>query len=452
MTGPAQKSIFSRLVLWSIVMATALVLALWVMADQTIKSMNEERLIRAVDVDLAGLVDIYASGGLEELSARIGDRRALTSRVATEPYYLLATNNGRRIAGADAPWPELNARLSETGVIAIADGGTAYARATRLGPDLRLLVGREFGDDTALRQRVALVFFAGGALLVMGVGLLGRFTTRRLAGRIETINMAFRDVDTPLPIDLKPAPERDEIDELTSHSAAALSRMQRLVEAHRETSDHVAHELRTPLMHLDNQLVKALRTNPDPDCAKRLMEARDDIKRIIAMLEALLDIATSKARQGDAHGLKRVDLSALLAKITDLYADSAEESGHDFSWDIAKGIAIQGENMQLTRLITNLLDNAFKYVPAGGKVELLLQPGPVLTVRDDGPGIPEEMRAAIFERFNRGGRLDDGLVGSGLGLALARAIAERHGMQLGLSDRKQGAEFVLSPAIGGNAL
>ena len=75
--------------------------------------------------------------------------------------------------------------------------------------------------------------------------------------------------------------------------------MQRLVEAHRETSDHVAHEIRTPLMHLDNRLIKALHAGPTEPVAEKLVAARDDIRRLIAMLEALLDIASSKARRGD---------------------------------------------------------------------------------------------------------------------------------------------------------
>ncbi len=113
------------------------------------------------------------------------------------------------------------------------------------------------------------------------------------------------------------------------------------------------------------------------------------------------------------------------------------------------GIMFQGEEMQLTRLITNLLDNAFKYVPAGGTVRLLLEHGPMISVSDDGPGVAEADREAIFDRFRRGktGMANVPLNGhsAGLGLALARAIAERHRLTLNLAPSQKGASFVVAP-------
>src|SRR5690606_37865841 len=96
------------------------------------------------------------------------------------------------------------------------------------------------------------------------------------------------------------------------------------------------------------------------------------------------------------------------------------------------------------RMITNLLDNAFKYVPPGGSVALELAPGPVLRVSDDGPGIPPEERDAVFHRFRRGSRHAGDTQGSGLGLALAAAIAERHGLEISMDDTREGACFVVS--------
>jgi len=421
-----------------------LVFGLWVLTDQTIRGTMEASAEDAVDVDLAGLVDIYASVGQEELQSRIGDRLAITPADGSAPHYLLADDAGRRIAGDIANWPRLDPSVSESGRIRIGENTPAFARATQLGPDLRLLVARETGDSGPLLQRVALVFLIGGAVFVVLVGVFGRLAAARLHRRINLVNEAFRSPGGDSLASIERKHGSDEIDELAAHSAAALGRVRRLMEAYRDSSDQVAHEIRTPLMHLDGRLVRALAANPQPEVAERLVEARAEIRRLVGILESLLDIAASKARQGDRLGLEQLDLSAMVSRICDLYADSAEESGHSFEWRVEPDIWIAAEETQLSRLVTNLLDNAFKYVPEDGLVRLTLDPGPVLVVQDDGPGIPAEDRERVFERFYRGNGDKSGQPGSGLGLALARAIAERHGLQLTLEDSDAGAMFQLA--------
>ena len=395
-----------------------------------------------MDVDLAGLVDIYASGGQPELEQRIEDRLAITPAGRSQPHYLLTDGEGNPITGDLDRWPDLDPKVSERGAVSVLDGVPVLARATQLGPDLRLVVAYESDQVGPVLRRVALVFLIGGALFVLLVGLFGRHAARGLQSRIEQINAAFRMPDTVRTV-ATPGPARrgDEIDELADHSARALERVRRLLEAHREASDQVAHEIRTPLMHLDQRLVKAL-AEPLPDSvAEKLIEARMEIRRLVAMLESLLDIASSKARKGNLHGLHPVNLSEIADRICNLYADSAEESGHGFSWQITPDVWIDGEESQLTRLMTNLLDNAFKYVPGGCEITLTLEPGPTLTVSDDGPGIAPDQAERIFERFYRGGSSSAGPTGSGLGLALAQAIAERHGLTITLQPADKGACF-----------
>jgi len=438
------RSIFSRIVVIAIALSVVLVAGLWLLTDRTIRSTLDASARDAVDVDLAGLADIHASGGRDELARRINDRLMIRPTDGSFPHYMLADTSGRRIAGDIDAWPALDAQVSESGVIRIGEATDAFARATQLGPDLRLVVAHEAANAQPLLGRIALVFLAGGAVFVTVIGLFGRSAIGNLQRRIESINRAFRDLDSGHIRLLAEGERTDEIDELAGHSAVALARLRDLMQAYRDTSDQVAHEIRTPVMHLDRRLVKLLATKPDAATADALVAARADIRHLVGTLESLLDIAASKARRGDRTGLKRIDLSALLERICNLYADSSEESGHSFVWDVAQGVLIEGEEAQLGRLITNLLDNAFKYVPAGGSVTVSLTAGPVLTICDDGPGIPEADRARVFEQFYRSGNVDQGQPGSGLGLALARAIAERHGLALDLVDSSEGACFQLS--------
>lgn len=444
MMHPARRSIFSRIIIAAMALATLLVAGLWLLTDRTIRSTLDASAREAVDVDLAGLADIHASGGRDELARRIRDRLMIRPADGSVPHYLLADAKGARIAGDIAAWPALDAQVSESGVIRVGKATSAFARATRLGPDLQLVVAHEAADGQPMLRRIALVFLAGGSVFILVIGLFGRSAIGSLQRRIESINRAFRDPDAGHIEAIAEGPRTDEIDELAGHSALALARLRDLMQAYRDTSDQVAHEIRTPVMHLDRRLVKLLAAQPDAETAEALVGARAEIRHLVGTLESLLDIAASKARRGDRTGLKRIDLSALLEGICNLYADSSEESGHSFVWDIAPEVHVEGEEAQLGRLITNLLDNAFKYVPAGGSVKVTLAAGPVLTVADDGPGIPEADRTRVFEQFYRSDNVDQRQPGSGLGLALARAIAERHGLVLHLADSAQGACFQLT--------
>jgi signal transduction histidine kinase len=434
----ARRSIFSRLVAGAIVLSLALLAGLWWLTHQTVSTTLQEAARAQVDVDLAGLADIYATGGQAELEARIADRLALTPMEGSAPHYLLADDSGKVIAGDLVSWPSLDPAVSESGVIAIGASSRGYARAVQLGPDLRLVVARTTDIETPVLSGITTAFAAGGAVFILLVALLGRFAALGLHRRIERINLAFREPQDGSGLVAARRNGGDEIDELTAHSAAALARMSDLMAAYKDTSEQLAHEIRTPLSHLDNRLVKALAENPDTAIAERLAEARREIRRIVQTLESLLDIAASKANRGDRSGLAPVDLSALVTGICELYAGSAEEAGLELGWKVAPEVTINGDESQLRRLVTNMLDNALKYVPAGGRIAITLDPGPVLVVADDGPGIDPRDRDRIFERFYRGRSSGDETSGSGLGLALAHAIAERHGLTLTLDEPAAG--------------
>jgi len=446
----AQRSIFSRLVAAAIILSLVLLAGLWWLARESVSATLQNAAAAEVDVDIAGLADIYASGGEAELAARIGDRLALTPMDGSAAHYLLSNGRGQVIAGDLAQWPPLDATKSQSGVIALPDKTRAFARAVQLGPDLKLVVARPVDLEAPVLSGLALVFAGGGAVFIALVALLGRLAARRLARRIEEINLAFREPQAAAGLIAVGSAPGDEIDELAAHSAAALARVNDLLAAYKDASEQLAHEIRTPLSHLDNRLVKALGEQPEPRIAERLADARGEIRRIVQTLESLLDIAASKAHRGDRSGLAPVNLSALVRSICELYAGSAEEAGLELHWNVAPDVAIMGDDRQLSRLMTNMLDNALKYVPAGGRIAVSLEAGPVLVVADDGPGIDPRDRARIFDRFYRGRGLGEETSGSGLGLALAQAIAERHGLAIRLDDRLPGEEggavFRIAPA------
>lgn len=440
------RSIFARITVLSVLialMATALlyVAARWVVIDQ-----SDTTLSRIVDTDLAGLVDIRASGGTSELRRRLEDRLALAAESQDPAHYLLADLTGKRIAGDIASWPDLAAENSQGGYVVLAGGKEVFARATLLDAQTKLLVAREYGERDVLLLRIGAAFAAAGSLIIVLTVAAGLSATIMLRRRVRAANAALQGGT----IDADPKGDRDERDELELLSRQVhrvITRQAALIEAHRTVSDQTSHELRTPLMHLDMQLLAAIDRALDPALLEMLGRARKQIRAIIRLLESLLDIAANEARRGDSRNMESANLSAMALSLADLFADSAADLGLSLRSDIAADVVIDCDVMQMNRLLSNLLDNALKYVPAGGTVVLTLRSGPVISVADNGPGIPPEQRTMIFERFQRGGGQSGGgqsADGHGLGLALVRAIAERHGLSVRCEDAAPGAIFIVS--------
>jgi len=397
-----------------------------------------------VDTDVAGLVDIYASGGEEELVRRMADRTALSGFDGRQAHYLLGKPNGEILAGDLKAWPRLSAAVSQAGFVSLKDGTRLYARATRLGPQLDLVVAREYAPERQAIWHLAGIFVAAASMIALAVWLIGLRAAGRMRRRLARITEALRAAERRSDPALPDQGPRDEIGELAEYASRSITRTANLARTHRHMSDHIAHEIRTPLTHLDHRLVNCLRTAADPGLQGEIERCRADIRGVVAMLDSLLDIAASEARVGDLTGLEEVDLSALADDLVELYAASAEEAGISLHSFIEAGVIMPGERMQLTRLVSNLLDNALKYVPRGGTVRLKVAAGPVIEVSDDGPGIEPPLRGAVFERF-RSGAQREGKTSHGLGLALARAIALRHGLEIGLVDGDKGAHFRIMP-------
>ncbi|RYD49556.1 MAG: HAMP domain-containing histidine kinase, partial [Sphingomonadales bacterium] len=407
---------------------------------QVVRSESDAALQRSVDVDIAAFADIYASGGRAELIARMQDRLAMQAEGSDQAHYMLVEVTGAKLAGDIGRWPLLSAENSQAAFVTLSDGTPAFARATQLDAGLRVVAAREYGGRSALLRRIGAAFLATGFAVVLAAFALAWLAASRLRVRIAGMNAAFDTVEHG---DLRgrvPGEERtDELGALALHANQLIDRLSVVLLAQREITDQVAHEIRTPLVHLDTRILHLIDKAVDPALISGLGSVRHEARRIGELLDSLLDIASNEARRGDRSGFARVDLSCIGQNLADLYAETAIEYGLDFDTEISRDVSISGDAMQLTRAISNLLDNAFKYAGAGARIRLVIEPGPRIVVRDDGAGVPEEMRERIFERFQRG-HGERG--GHGLGLALVRAIAQQHGLEVFCRDAGPGAEFV----------
>ena len=404
----------------------------------------------AIDADLAGLAEVGAAQGVGQLGQRIADRLAFSPGGSDKPYYRLEDAGGHRLAGNLPVWPEARPEVSPAGQVRLGDGTSVQYRATLLRGGYRLLAGRTVTGAEAWLGQLAVFFVL--ALLAMAVlaFVIGRAAAARLnrrLGRIGTVLDQFGREGAPT---AAPVGEPgDEIDTLAARINALLERTSHLLEARQELSNIIAHETRNPLMHIGARIARARADGLAGSADAQLAAAQEGLRQLQRMLDALLDIAASEAQRGEMNSLAELDLADLARRLAELYQPSAEDQGLTLVAEIAPSVPMRGEAVQLSSLLGNLLDNAFKYGASGGWIRLRVAPGPVIEVEDRGPGVDPAIREAVFERFRRSTRGDGGERGHGLGLALVRAVAERHGLQVRLEDVAaedggRGARFVVS--------
>jgi signal transduction histidine kinase len=290
--------------------------------------------------------------------------------------------------------------------------------------------------DTA--QTLASTLLAAGGFAVLLALAFGLLTTWRLERRLRAVSAAAEavmrgDLARRLPL----SGAADEFDRLAATVNALLVRLESVIEGMRQVTVDVAHDLRGPLSRLRQRLEAALARPRDQAADAVVLEAAlEELDTVLATFSALLRIAQLEAGPPLAGGKAPVvDLSSTVATLAEAYQVAAEEAGRTLTAEVAPDQRVHGDQALLRQMLGNLLDNALAH--GGPHLSVVLRPGPVLEVADDGPGIPAEERPRVLRRFYRLDR-SRGTPGSGLGLALVAAVARLHGAVPVLSDAEPG--------------
>jgi two-component system sensor histidine kinase TctE len=209
-------------------------------------------------------------------------------------------------------------------------------------------------------------------------------------------------------------------------------------QARQEFLANVAHQLRTPLAGLKTQLEWLGARHAETETARSVSLMLSATESMIRQTNQLLALARAEPQHYEKTRLEPLALDALVADAVQSFVDQAALKNIDIGFDLSPA-TITGDRFLLRDLIDNLIDNAIRYTPPDGAVTVTVRPG-LLTVEDNGPGIPAARREQVFNRYVR---LDDKTHGSGLGLAIVRDIALVHGARLTISDPPggQGALF-----------
>jgi len=419
---------------------------------------------------------------LRSAAEQIGDGY----RLEGAPEFADATRSLLPVSGDSAAGAQV---LDATGRVVLAEGGFAGRAALVdaggmervLGGD-RLAASAQAGDPAAhvriaavpvsiggspqvvvaMRSlaevdrsvhRVTMLLLAGGlvslALAAAGGWWVARKALRpveRMATRADAIDIRGIAQRVPVP------PAHDELGHLASTLNAMLKRLEDGVASRHRLIADASHELRGPLTAMRSEIEVSLRHDDLGDDARAVLtSARAEVVRLGRVVSDLLTLARVDDGRLDLL-LTTPDLLEIARSCARIYAAAA--AGIDLTVD-GEPTIVTGDRDRLEQVVGNLVDNALRHAPPGGRVEVFSwrRDGEVgITVADDGPGVPGEIREHIFERFARGGvaRGRDG--GAGLGLAICDEIVRAHGGRIRVEDRQpHGCAFVVSlPALAGD--
>lgn len=443
------RSASFRLTLFYAVLFVASAGALFATVYWTATAAMQNDMAAVLRSEAYQLAEIHSRSGLAGLSQQIA--RRMNFRTRGPIFYLLQAPNRRVVVGNLPGMPPVEGVVDFVPRNDEPEADVEPSKLTGFGLTLPdgsfLLVAQDANRLTEMQHAIVRAFvWAGGLTLLLAIAggaLIGSSFLRR----IDTITRTSRAImEGDLSARIPARGTHDEIDQLVSNLNAMLGRIQQLMDGLRQVSSDIAHDLRTPLgrlrQHLENARERA-KTTAEYDAATDAAIAEAD--GLLETFSALLRIAQVEAG-AQKRGFSDVDLSELVRSVGEAYQPAAEDSQHRLSHKVEDGIHLTGDRQLLAQMISNLVENALHHTQTGSTVSLALRKaraGFEIEVADNGPGIPQSEHGKVFDRFYRLDR-SRSTAGSGLGLALVKAIAGLHGLTIRLDDRKPGLGVVVA--------
>lgn len=405
-------------------------------------------ILGAIDREFQALRTSYERGGIKGVDEFL-QRRSQEGKFS-QFYYLLADSQREHLVGNLSEWPQLTRYprgwLSfDADVLqedeGEGDAGRSYVgRSATLPSGDRLLVARDYQDVRSYYELIAGVLLRGLLVMICLGTVGGALVSLSLLKRVELIN---RSIETIMTGDLSeriPLMRRGgDFDLLVENLNLMLDRIEFLMAGLRQVSDNIAHDLRTPLTRLRNNLAQ-LQAELGPSGGEAVEGMIEEADNLLATFFALLRIARIESASDRSHW-KEVNLNVLLQDVVELYEPLCAEKEQTIHLSLLGEVTLWADGDLLFQMFSNLLDNAIKYTPRGGVIRLgAAKDGRQVSahVSDNGPGIPADERVKAFQRFYRGEASRSVLPGNGLGLSLVAAVVKLHQGEVRLEDNQPG--------------
>ena len=393
----------------------------------------------------------YDRAGRDGLIATI--RQRIADERFEGGFYLLTDASLAPIAGNLKAWPSVLKGSDGWGDFnapewkpEAADRPLLRAAFETLPDGYHLLVGKDIDDLNEFAGKIEIAL-ALSALFTFVLGAVTSvFVTRRTVGRIEAINATSRAImQSGLGQRIPRRGTRDEWDQLAENLNLMLDRIEGLMGEVKQVTDNVAHDLRTPLARMRGRLEKAYARQRDAEYDQLLIgDTLADLDSVLRMFTSLTRISQIEANDRTA-AFRAVNMANIAREVVELFDAAAEEKGGRLSVVADQPVLVTGDRDLLFDAVANLVDNAIKHGRESGQVTVEVtrdNGGAVISVADDGPGIPVNECQQVFKRFYRLER-SRCTPGNGLGLSLVAAVARLHGARIEMADNAPGLKFKL---------
>jgi signal transduction histidine kinase len=406
---------------------------------------------RAITIEHASLRDAYQRSGRDGLIELI--RQRMADKSFAENVYILVDPASAVLAGNLGEWP--SAATMPSGWTEFRALGPPQASTGRPlvrgmletfpGGD-RLLVGRDLSDLDSFTAKIKAAVISFIVLMFAVAVVVTILVTRRTVGRIEQINATSRAImqsglDKRIPL----RGSNDEWDRVAENLNLMLDRIETLMGEVKQMSDNVAHDLRTPLTRMRGRLEKAFHGPRNSENDQALIgDTIGDLDAVLRIFSSITRIAQIET-QVRKSAFRTVDLVEIASEVVELYDAAAEQDGTRLTMTGGGEVLVTGDRDLIFDAIANLVDNAIKHGHKGGQVVVASEnagEGPVISISDDGPGIPADQHDQVFKRFYR---LEQSRYapGNGLGLSLVAAVAHLHDARIEMLDNAPGLQFKL---------
>jgi signal transduction histidine kinase len=456
-----------RLALIAIAIFGLIVSAIFSYVYLSTSSYVRSRSDRAIVIEYSSLRDAYARSGrdglIDLIRQRVADKgladkgladKGLADKGFADEAYLLVDPSSAVLAGNLKAWPSTVAatkgwvefRAPEPSPNAAGRPLLLRGMLDTLPDGDRLLVAKDISDLDGFTDQIKTAVALGVALIFALAAVASILVTRRTVGRIESINATSRAImlsglDQRIPL----RGTHDEWDRVAENLNLMLDRIETLMGEIKQVSDNVAHDLRTPLTRMRGRLEKAYHGQRIGEDDQLLIgDTIGDLDAVLRIFSSITRIAQieTQARKG---AFRTVNLVEIASEVVELYDAAAEQDGTRLTIAGEREVLVTGDRDLIFDAIANLVDNAIKHGRHGGQVVVAnenIDGKPVISIADDGPGIPADECEHVFKRFYR---IEHSRYtpGNGLGLSLVAAVARLHGARIEMLDNAPGLRLKL---------